>query len=242
MPSNSSVWPDWDESVCQQELDISVRTLGELFRNPDDPFEAWDEFGRPCLPMTIGDGFPSSGNGGVPSGVDLHSGRMSAALLAPQLHWQTALGSTHQVTWLSYRGRPVPIDINIASVVDAMWAAGFVTLACCEGDDTAAETGYVMFSEEIGKRFMEWAQVREEHLSQGLMRHFDILLQDDEWHPYMRDRYPLLQPVEPDADGRLFTLCWRFHRQDLLDHREQLVRLLHANPQLYNVSSCRITE
>ena len=109
-----------------------------------------------------------------------------------------------------------------------MWQAGFMTLACCQGSDSESETGYVMFSEEIGKRFMEWARAREKHLPQSLMRRFDILLQDDEWHPYMRDRYPLLQPVEPDVEGRLFTLCWRFHRQDLLDYREQLVRLLRA--------------
>ena len=86
-----------------------------------------------------------------------------------------------------------------------------------------------MFSEDMGKRFMEWAQAREQHLPEGLMRRFEILLQDDEWHPYMADRYPLLKPVEPDAEGRLFTLSWRFHRQDLLDYRDLLVWLLRSD-------------
>jgi hypothetical protein len=129
-----------------------------------------------------------------------------------------------------YKGRPVPVDRNIAPLIEAMWRAGFMTLACCEGDDTDTETGYVMFSEKIGKRFMEWAQSREEHLPQGFMHHFDILLQDGEFYSYMGDRYPLLKPVEPDPEGRLFTLCWRFHRQDLLDHRDQFAAMLGAGP------------
>jgi len=87
-----------------------------------------------------------------------------------------------------------------------------------------------MFSEEIGKRFMEWVQAHEQYLPEGLMRRFEILLQDDEWHPYMAEHYPLLGAVEPDARGRLFTLCWIFHRQDLLDNRDQLVKLLDAGP------------
>ena len=78
---------------------------------------------------------------------------------------------------------------------------------------------------------MEWAQAREEHLLAPLMRRFEILLQDDEWHSYMAARYPLLQRVEPDANGRLFTLCWIFHRQDLLDHRDLLVWLLRLDLQ-----------
>jgi len=131
---------------------------------------------------------------------------------------------------LMYKGRPVPIDLNIAPLIEAMWRAGFMTLACCEGDDSDTETGYVMFSEQIGKRFMEWAQAREQHFSDDLMRRFDIFLQDDEWHSYMADRYPLLKPVEPDFEGRQFTLCWRFHRQELLDHRDQLVELLRISP------------
>jgi hypothetical protein len=151
--------------------------------------------------------------------------------LASRLHWRPVSAKAHPQKWLSFQGRLVPIDDNIAPLVEAMWQAGFITLACCEGGDTDAGMAYVMFSEEIGKRFMEWAQAREHHLPEGLTRRFEIILQDDEWHPYMAARYPLLQRVEPDAEDRLFTLSWRFHRQDLLDHRDLLVKLLRAGPR-----------
>jgi hypothetical protein len=154
----------------------------------------------------------------------------SGTSLASRLHWQPVSANAHPQTWLSYQGRPVPIDINIAPVIEALWQAGYPTLACCEGDDTASETAYIMFSEEIGKRFMEWAQIYQEHLPDALMRRFEMLLQDAEWHSYMAARYPLLKRVERDANGRLFTLCWIFHRQDLLDHRDLLVKLLRAGP------------
>ena len=157
-------------------------------------------------------------NPGFDAGVSLASG----------LNWRPVSANAHPQKWLSYQGRAVPIDINIAPLVQALWQAGFMTLACCEGDDTDTETAYVMFSEEIGKRFMEWVQAHEQHLSEGLTRRFEILLQDDDWHPYMAKRYPLLEPVAPDAEGRLFTLSWRFHRYELLEHRDQLVSLLAA--------------
>ena len=148
--------------------------------------------------------------------------------LAARLHWRPVRANAHPQKWLSYQGRRVPIDTNIAPLIEAMWQAGFVTLACCEGDDTATETAYVMFSEEIGKQFMEWVQAREQQVSEGLTRRFEILLQDNDWHPYMADRYPLLEPVAPDGEGRLFTISWRFHRQELLDHRERLITLLRT--------------
>lgn len=223
------VWLTWEE------LYTTAAVSGKLIRNPENPFEAFDEYGEPCLPMTLGDDSPSDGDtsspcGNPPGGVDLHTGKMTAAILAPHLHWGSEVcAKAHEHKPLVYRGRPVPIDMNIVPLVEAMWRAGFMTLACCEGDDTDTETGYVMFSEEVGKRFMEWCQAREEDLPQGLVHHFDIVLQDDEWHSYMGDRYPLLQPVELDVDGRLFTLCWRFHRQELLDHRDLLVSLLRIS-------------
>ena len=55
MFSRSPIWPSWEES------DFPATVSGKLIRNPDDPFEAWDEFGQPCLPMTLGDDCPSSG-------------------------------------------------------------------------------------------------------------------------------------------------------------------------------------
>lgn len=164
-----------------------------------------------------------------PGGVDLHSGKMTASRLAARLNWNPcAAGNEHPVRWLSYMGRRVPIDISIAALVGALWNAGYVTLACCEGNDTETESGYVMFSEAIGKAFMEWVQAHEQRLPGDLTRRFELLLQDDDWHAYMRERYPLLEPVGRDDSDRLFTLCWRFHRQDLLDHGDAVIELLRA--------------
>ena len=42
----------------KQKSLLVTRTHG-LYRNPNNPFEAWDSEGRPCLPMTI-DGESSS--------------------------------------------------------------------------------------------------------------------------------------------------------------------------------------
>ena len=84
MCSSSPVWLTWEENVVPRDLDTAA-VSAKLIRNPDDPFDAWDEYGRPILPMTIGDAFPSSGDTGTPGGVDLRTGRMTAAVLAPQI-------------------------------------------------------------------------------------------------------------------------------------------------------------
>jgi hypothetical protein len=39
---------------------LRTRMQGKLYRDPDNPFVAWDEEGRPCLPMTIDDDSPSN--------------------------------------------------------------------------------------------------------------------------------------------------------------------------------------
>ena len=151
----------------------------------------------------------------------------SGTSLASRLHWRPVSANAHPQTWLSYQGRPVPIDINIAPVIEALWQAGYPTLACCEGDDTNTESAYIMLAEPIAKQFMGWVQAHEQWLPEGLTRRFEILRQEpDEWFPYMQERYPLLEPV--DCRGGLYTIAWRFHRQELLDHRDQLVKLLRA--------------
>ncbi len=112
-------------------------------------------------------------------------------------------------------------------MIEALWLAGYPTLACCEGDDTETESAYIMFSEPIAKRLMDLVHAREQWLPEALTKRFEILRQvPDEWYPYMQERYPLLEPV--DCKGGLYTIAWRFHRQELLDHREQLVALLRA--------------
>jgi hypothetical protein len=47
---------------------------GKLIRDPNNPFAAWDEEGRPFLPMAIDDDSPSKGTSGGPFGIFNHDG------------------------------------------------------------------------------------------------------------------------------------------------------------------------
>ena len=42
---------------------------GGLYRDPDNPFAAWDEEGRPFLPMAMDDDSLSKGTSGGPFGI-----------------------------------------------------------------------------------------------------------------------------------------------------------------------------
>ena len=48
---------------------LRTRMQGKLHRDPNNPFVAWDEEGRPCLPMTIDDDSPSKGTQPGPFGI-----------------------------------------------------------------------------------------------------------------------------------------------------------------------------
>ncbi len=48
---------------------LGTRMQGKLIRDPNNPFAAWDEEGRPCLPMAIDDDSPSKGTSGGPFGI-----------------------------------------------------------------------------------------------------------------------------------------------------------------------------
>ena len=69
---------------------LDTRIQGDLYRDPNNPFEAWDEDG-PCLPITIDD---SPSPPGIPPGslvdIGLETGRSSKSdvLLAEALHWR----------------------------------------------------------------------------------------------------------------------------------------------------------
>ena len=74
----------------KQKSLLVTRTHG-LYRNPNNPFEAWDSEGRPCLPDTINDDSPPP-PGILPGAlvdIDLETGRSSKSdvLLAEALHW-----------------------------------------------------------------------------------------------------------------------------------------------------------
>ena len=53
----------------KQKSQRGTRMQGKLIRDPNNPFAAWDEEGRPCLPMTIDDDSPSKGTPGGPFGI-----------------------------------------------------------------------------------------------------------------------------------------------------------------------------
>jgi hypothetical protein len=200
----------------------------------EDRLRYWDDVGLSVvLPP---DGTPAISTN-PPGWLDPNTGRMTAVALAPKLNWKTQVcANAHSQTTLFYRGRPVAVDIQLSPVVEALWKSGYVTLAGCEGRDTAAATGYIMFSEEIGKEFMSWLKAKKHLLPKALARGVEFLLQPNDWHDWMADRYPLLEPVAPDSGGRLFTVVWRFHRRDFLEHRDQLVGLLSARDLVHGAS------
>ncbi len=73
----------------KKKSQLGTRIRGDLYRNPNNPFEAWDENG-PCLPLTIDDS-PSPGiqPPGALVDIGLETGRSSKSdvLLAEALHW-----------------------------------------------------------------------------------------------------------------------------------------------------------
>ena len=96
-----------------QKVAAAAATTGRLIRNPDNPFEAFDEFGRPCLPMTIDDGSPCNGVQPDPFGnTDPGTGRSLMSSLAESLNW--TIGQTEHPQ--------IPLRIGDAAVlVDRDW-------------------------------------------------------------------------------------------------------------------------
>jgi hypothetical protein len=123
----------------------------------------------------------------------------------------------------------VPVDEALVPTLTALWKAGYISLAACQGDGDSVgqgERGYVMFSEIVGKAFMEFALRNERWLSPGFVQRFEWILQPNDWHDYMSRTYPLLEPVYPDPQGRVFTVCWRFEHADLVTNGRMLIDLL----------------
>ena len=76
-------------ATMKKKSQLGTRMQG-LYRNPNNPFEAWDSEGRPSLPDTIDDS-PSPGISppGALVDIDFETGRSSQSdlLLAEALHW-----------------------------------------------------------------------------------------------------------------------------------------------------------
>ena len=75
--------------TMKQKSQLRTRMRG-LYRNPNNPFEAFDEDGRPCLPLTIDDDAPSNGITPGPFGnTNPNTGRSLISSLAEELNWKT---------------------------------------------------------------------------------------------------------------------------------------------------------
>ena len=48
---------------------LGTRMQGKLIRDPDNPFAAWDEEGRPYMPTVLDDDSPSKRTPGGPFGI-----------------------------------------------------------------------------------------------------------------------------------------------------------------------------
>ena len=188
-----------------------------------------DEEGYPIVPMTLPpDGSPPL-TSNPPGGVDIRTGKMSQSeTLAPLLHWSVPVcANFHPQSLLQYGDRRVPVDKNLAPVIAALWRAGYTTLSACEGGEECQ--AFVMFSEDVGKAFMQFVRENERRMADGLAGRFYTTLQDrDSWFDYMEENYPLLEPVYPDALGRVYTISWCIDADDLIAHANLLVELLEG--------------
>jgi hypothetical protein len=86
-----------------------------------------------------------------------------------------------------------------------------------------------MFSEDVGKSFMQFIREHERELPDGLAGRFYTVLQGDGWFEHMRGCCPLLEPVYPDALGRVFTISWCLDGDDLIANANLLVELLERS-------------
>ncbi len=191
-----------------------------------------DEGKFPEMPMVLpDDGSPAITNSPA-SGVDLQTGLMAstrATNLAKKLNWSLSSSNSHPLVHIQYHGREVPVDVALAPALTALWNAGYISLAACQGGGNSVgqgKLGYVMFGEVVGKAFMEFALRNERWLSPGFVQRFEWILQSNDWHDYMSRNCPLLEPIYPDPQGRVFTVCWRFEHADLVTNGRMLVELL----------------
>ena len=77
-----------DDAITKHVADPAIPVRGKIHRNPDNPFEAFDENGLPILPLTIDDDSPSHGirPGGF-GNTDPNTGRSIISSLVARLNW-----------------------------------------------------------------------------------------------------------------------------------------------------------
>ncbi len=77
-----------DDAITKHVAAPATQVPGKIYRNPENPFEAFDENGVPVLPLTIDDDAPSHGirPGGF-GNTDPNTGRSIISSLVARLNW-----------------------------------------------------------------------------------------------------------------------------------------------------------
>ncbi len=209
-----------------QEAEAAADTTGKLIRNPGNPFEAFDEFGRPCLPMTINDDSASHGITPGPFGnTDPGTGRSLMSSLVTSLNW--AIGQTeHPQIPLRIGDAAVLVDRDMAELIDLLNRAHVETVTSCLG--TAEAYGYVMIL-GLGsilrfQQIWETCLVPLGHAQPTL----DLDARDSQWRADIGRDYPFAQEV-PILGGLTHTAVWKEYSDDMARMTPVLSRALRRH-------------
>jgi len=195
-----------------QNFAAAAATTGKLIRNPDNPFEAFDEFGRPCLPMTINDDSASHGFTPGPFGnTDPGTGRSLMSSLVTSLNWATGQTEHPQIP-LRIGDSAVLVDRDMAELIDLLNRARISTVTSCLGTEEAY--GYVMI---VGlSSILRFQQFWENHLVPlGHMQPtLDFDARDAHWRADIGRDYPFAQEI-PILGGLTHTAVWKEYSDDM---------------------------
>jgi hypothetical protein len=184
-----------------------------LYRNPNDPFEAWDEHGLPVLPMTIPNDSPSNGITPGPFGnTDPGTGRSLMSSLATSLNWATGMAEHPQVP-LRVGNAAILVDRDMADLIDLLNRAGIASVTSCSGSER--EWAYVML---VGldsiKRFAQVWQAVLVPLGHAIPT-LDLDARNAGWRHEIGEAYPFPKPVPVDSFGLTYTAVWKEHDYDM---------------------------
>lgn len=252
MRSNHPDWLNWDGSPVQQELDTVAAVSGKLFRNPDNPFEAFDEFGQPCLPMTIGDESPSSwvhsdpfgsqpwpprGMQRVGIGIFNTGARCAAPAGTPMLSSFDWSVPDHPQTWVAIGDEMVSVDPKMGPLIGLMNRAGINTVTSCQGDER--QWAYVMIADLVAA--LRFLRLWYRHLApRGRpLPVLELELRDGEWRQDVGGRFPFPVSVAEDNVGLSFTAVWKLDHEDLGDLMPELLDALRSEASALRASALR---
>ena len=184
-----------------------------LYRNPNNPFEAWDEEGRPCVPMTIDDDSPSKGTQPGPFGIFSPDGSRAvpaSALMVSHFDWTAP---DHPQSRIPIGKEMVSVDAKIAPMIFLMNQAGINTATSCQGDDR--QRAYVMIADLPSAlrflRFWYWHLVPRGYSLPAL----DLEIRGADWREEIGADFPFPTRVARDSLGFSYTSVWKLYHEDL---------------------------